>query len=155
MRHRLIRRLPAALLAGGAVLFAATAIWAATAPSITLVLHGGTNQQFAACKDPLHHWLAYKIGTTIQMDGYITPEPSGTWHAKIKVKKCTLGRWVTIWARDEVGHGTVVGGVTEGHFQGSYKPARTGLYRVKAEYTPLGATKPTLVTEYQHFHIHR
>jgi hypothetical protein len=155
MNRQLFRRLPAALLAGGVLLFTATAIGATTAPSITFLLHGGTNQNFAACHDPLHHYQAYKIGTRIQMDGYITPEPTGTWHAKIKIKKCKLGRFVTIWARDEVGHGTVVNGVTEGHFQGVYKPLTTGLYRAKAEYTPPGATRPTLVTDYQHFHIHR
>jgi hypothetical protein len=154
MNRHLIRRLPAALIAGGVLLFAATAIGAATAPTISLVLHGGTNQYLTKCNDPLHHYQAYKIGTTIQMDGYITPPPSGTWHGKIKIKKCTLGRWVTVWARDEVGHGTVVNNVPEGHFQGSYKPAHTGFYRAKAEYTPAGATKPTLVTDYQHFHIH-
>jgi hypothetical protein len=154
MSHRIIR-LSAALLAGGVLLFTATAIGATTAPTITLVLHGGTSQQLTKCNDPLHHYLAYKIGTTIQMDGYITPEPQGTWQAKFKIKKCTRGRWVTVWARRVVGHGTVVNNVQEGHFQGSYKPARTGLYRAKAEYTPLGATKPTLVTDYQHFDIHK
>jgi hypothetical protein len=155
MNRNLARRLPAALLACGAVLFTAAAIAAATAPTITLVLHGGTNQQLTTCHDPLHHYLSYKIGTAIQMDGYITPPPSGTWHAKLKVKKCKLGKWVVVWQRDEVGHSTVVNGVQEGHFQGSYKAPAVGLYRVKAEYTTPGATRPTLVTEYQHFHIHK
>ena len=93
--------------------------------------------------------------TGVRSDSLTIDERTGTWHAKIKIKKCKLGRFVTIWARDEVGHGTVVNGVTEGHFQGVYKPLTTGLYRAKAEYTPPGATRPTLVTDYQHFHIHR
>ena len=152
MNRNLVRRLPAALIAGGVLLFTAAAIGAATAPTLTLVLHGGTQKQMAKCNDPLHSWQGYKIGTKLQMDGYITPAPKGTWQAKFKVKKCKLGKWVTIWARRVAGHGTVVNGVPEGHIQGTYKPLTTGLYRMKAEYD--GYT-PQLESDYQHFFVHK
>ena len=152
MNSRFARRLALALVAIAALLTTATAIGAATAPTLTLVLHGGTQVRLAKCNDPLHSYQRYKIGTTLQMDGYITPAPTGTWHAKFKVKKCKLGRWVTVWARDVPGHGTVVNGVQEGHIQGSYKPLAVGLYRMKAEYD--GYT-PQLASDYQHFLVHK
>jgi len=152
MKSRLARRITPALLAAGALLVTAVAIGATTTPTLTLVLHGGTKVQLTKCNDPLHSYQGYKIGATLQMDGYITPAPTGTWHAKFKVKKCKLGKWVTIWARDVPGHGTVVNGVQEGHIQANYKPLATGLYRMKAEYD--GYT-PQLESEYQHFVIHK
>jgi hypothetical protein len=152
MNRHLIRRLPAAVIAGGLLLFTAASIGAQTAPTLTLVLHGGTQAQMTKCHDPLHSYQGYKIGSTLQMDAYITPAPAGTWHAKFKVKKCKLGKWVTVWQRKVLGHGTVVNGVAEGHIQGSYKPRAIGLYRVKAEYD--GYT-PQLVSDYQHFFVHK
>jgi len=152
MNSRFARRLALALVAGAALLATATAIAATTTPTLTLVLHGGTQSQLAKCHDPLHSYQSYKIGSTLQMDGYITPAPTGTWHAKFKVKKCKLGKWVTVWAHVVPGHGTVVNGVPEGHIQGSYKPLSTGLYRMKAEYD---GYSPQLASDYQHFLIHK
>ena len=152
MNRNLVRRLPAALFACGVLLATATAIGATTAPTLTIVLHGGTQTQLTKCGDPRHSYQGYKLGTTLHMDGYITPAPKGTWQAKWKVKKCKLGKWVTIWAHRVTGHGTIVNGVAEGHIQGSYKPLTTGLYRMKAEYD--GYT-PQLDSDYQHFLIHK
>jgi len=158
MQRHVTRRLPAAFAAVAALLVtAAVAIGATgtTPTAIALVLHGGTQTQKALCNDPLHSYQGYKVGATLQMDGYLTPQPSGTWHGKFKVEKCKLGKWVDVWFKDEPGYSGTYLSQPAGHFQGTYKPLATGLYRLKAEYTPTGATQALLITEYQHFNIHR
>ena len=154
MNRQLIRRLPIALAGLATLLAVATAAFGATPTAIYLVLHGGTQTQKTACNDPLHSYQGYKIGSTLQMDGYLTPPPSGTWHGKFKVEKCKSGNWVDVWSKDEPGSSTTWNGQQAGHFQGKYKPLTRGLYRLKDEYTPTGATTALLVSEYQHFNIH-
>lgn len=154
MNRRITRKLPAVLAAVGALLVTAAVAWAATPTSIYLVLHGGTQTQKTACNDPLHSYQGYRLGSTLQMDGYLTPQPSGTWHGKFVVEKCKLGKWVDVWFKDEPGVSGTYNGQPAGHFKGTWKPVLRGLYRLRDEYTPAGATQASLVSDYQHFNIH-
>src|SRR5262249_8167582 len=144
MHRHLVRRLPASLVAGGVLLFAATAATGASGTSITLNLHGGVNQQRTACR-ALHHYSAYHFGRVISMEGYVSPAPAlpdGAWTVKIKIKQCKLGRFVTIAQKHVRGNGVLVNSVKEGHFRATYKPRVKGFFFARAYY--YGYT-PTLV----------
>jgi hypothetical protein len=151
MSRNIIRRLPAALLVGGVLLFTATAAIGA-GNSITLDLHGGVNQQLTACSQ-VNHYMAYNLGSKISMEGYVTPAPAlpdQTWKVKIKIKKCVNGSFVTVAQFHVLGNGVIVNSVKEGHFRGIYAPTSTGFYFARAYY--YGFT-PAIQSLDQHFHV--
>ena len=151
MKRHLIRRLPAALLAVGVLLFTATAAVGA-GESITLELHGGVDQTRTKCNQT-NHYAAYKLGTRIYMEGYVTPAPNlpdQTWRVKIKVKKCVLGVFKTIKEVHVWGNGVVVNGVKMGHYRWSWKPLYRGFYFARAYY--YGYT-PAIESTDEHFHV--
>ena len=153
MNRRFARRLPAALIGVGVLLFTATAAIGA-APTITLELHGGVDQTKTPCHQT-NHYAAYKLGTRIYMEGYVTPAPNlpdGGWRVKIKVKKCVLGVFKTIKQVHVLGNSVVVNGVKEGHFRWSWKPLYTGFYFARAYY--YGYT-PAIESTDEHFHVQR
>ncbi len=151
MDRHLIRRLLAALLAGGILLLtAATAIGAGN--SITLNLKGGRSQEKTACS-ARHHYAAYHKGSRLRMDGYVSPAPTlpdGTWRVKIKIKQCKSGRFVTIWQRHTRGNGVLVNGVKVGHFRISYRMRHTGYFFARAYYY---GYQPRIVSPDQHFRV--
>lgn len=153
MNRHLARLLPTAILASGALLLAATAATGTTTPSITLNLQGGVSRTVMACKGP-HHASSYKLGTTIKMDGVVTPRPNladGAWKVKIKIEKCVLGKWVVKMQPHVRGNTTLVNGVKTAVFKFAYKPKVTGIYRARAYY--YGYT-PYIRSDDVHWKVH-
>lgn len=151
MNRRFTRRLPAVLLAVGALLVTAT-VAVAAGETITLALQGGVDQTKSPCHQT-NHYAAYKLGTRIYMDGYVNPAPDladGTWRVKIKVKKCVSGVFKTIKQVHVLGNGVVVNGTKEGHYRWSWKPAYKGFYFARAYY--YGYT-PAIESTDEHFHV--
>ena len=151
MKRYLGRRLTVALLAVGALLVTATAAIGA-GETITLELHGGVDQTRSPCHQT-NHYAAYKLGTRIYMEGYVTPAPNlpdQTWRVKIKVKKCVLGVFKVIKQVHVLGNGVVVNGVKEGHYRWSWKPLYRGFYFARAYY--YGYT-PAIESTDEHFHV--
>lgn len=146
-------RLPAALLAAGVLLVtAATATGAGN--SITLNLKGGRSQQKTAC-GALHHYATYHKGSTLRMDGYVSPAPAlpdNTWRVKIKIKQCKNGHFVMIWQRHASGNGVLVNGVKEGHFRINYRMRKKGYFFARAYYY---GYQPRIISQDQHFHVTR
>ena len=152
--QRFTKRLPAVLLATGALALTVTAVTWAAATTITLNLHGGVSQQRTACHQ-LNHYTAYKRGAHIAMDGFVTPAPAlpdGAWKVKIKVKKCVLGRFKTILQVHRLGNGVLVGTVKEGHYRWTYTPKTTGYYFARAYYYT--STTTSVQSTDEHFHVH-
>lgn len=154
MNRPLVRRLPAALLASGVLLFTAAAANGA-GETITLTLQGGVDQgNKTACKQ-VNHYQAYKLGTRISMDGTVDPRPAfpdGTWKVKIKIKKCVRGRFVVVGQSHVLGNSTLVNGVKTAVFSKTIKPKLTGFYFARAYY--YGYT-PYIQSTDEHFHITR
>jgi hypothetical protein len=146
-------RLLAALLAGGVLLVtAATAIGAGN--SITLNLKGGRSQQKTAC-GALHHYAAYRKGSRLRMDGFVSPAPAlpdGTWRVKIKIKQCKSGRFVTISQTHVKGNGVLLNGAKVGHFRMTYRLRRKGYFFARAYYY---GYQPRIISQDQHFHVTR
>ena len=153
MNRHLTRRLPAALLAGGVLLVtAATATGAGN--SITLNLKGGHSQEKTACS-ARHHYSAYRKGSRLRMDGYVSPAPSlpdGTWRVKIKIKQCKSGRFVTIWQAHTRGNGVLLNGVKVGHFRMSYRLRHKGYFFARAYYY---GYSPSITSQEEHFRVTR
>lgn len=153
MNRHLTRRLPAALLAGGVLLFtAATAIGAGN--SITLNLKGGRSQLRTACS-ARHHYAAYHKGVRLRMEGYVSPAPAlpdGTWRVKIKIKQCTSGRFVTIWQAHTPGNGVLLNGAKVGHFRLTYRLRHKGYFFARAYYY---GYQPRIISQDEHFHVTR
>jgi len=143
--------MPAALVAIGILLVtAATAL--AAGETITLNLQAGVSQTAKACKQT-NHYTAYKLGTKILMDGYVTPAPAlpdQTWKVKIKVKKCVHGKFKTIKQVHVLGNGVLVNNVKEGHWRWAFKPKMKGFYFARAYY--YGYT-PYIQTTEENFHV--
>src|SRR5207253_2318811 len=96
-------------------------------------LQGGVSQTVMACKGP-HHASSYKVGTTIRMDGVVSPKPNlpdRTWKVKIKIEKCVRGKWVVKMQPHVLGNSTLVNGVKTAVFKFAYKPKVTGIYRAR------------------------
>lgn len=151
-RHPTPRPLAALLAAGVLFVTAATAIGAGN--SITLNLKGGRSQQKTAC-GALHHYATYHKGSTLRMDGYVTPAPSlpdGTWRVKIKVKQCKSGRFVTISQTHVKGNGVLLNGAKVGHFRMTYRLRHKGYFFARAYYY---GYQPRIISQDQHFHVTR
>jgi hypothetical protein len=152
MNRNIIRLLPAAILAGGALLVtAATAIGAGN--TITLNLTGGTSGTVMACRGP-HHVASYKIGAAIRMDGVVTPKPNlpdRTWKVKIKIEKCVLGKWVVKAQPHVLGNSTLVNGVKTAVFKFGTRARIKGIYRARAYY--YGYT-PYIRSDDVHWRVH-
>lgn len=155
MNRQLIRRLPIALAGLAVLLFMAMTAVGATPTSITLTLQAGVDQTKTPCHQS-NHYQAYKLGTRIYMDGYVTPAPDfpdGGWKVKIKVKKCVLGVFKTVKQVHVLGNGVTVNGVKEGHYKWSWKPAYTGFYFARAYYYT--STTTSIQSTDEHFHVQK
>jgi hypothetical protein len=153
MDHHLTRRLLAALLVGGVLLVtAATATGAGN--SVTLNLKGGRSQEKTACLER-HHYATYHKGTSVRMDGYVSPAPAlpdGTWRVKIKIKQCKSGHFVTIWQAHTAGNGVLVNGVKVGHFRMTYRLRHKGYFFARAYYY---GYQPSIKSQEEHFRVTR
>lgn len=153
MDSHLTRRLLSAFLAGGVLLItAATATGAGN--SITLNLKGGRSQEKTACS-ARHHYAAYRKGSRLRMEGYVSPAPAlpdGTWRVKIKIKQCRSGRFVTIWQAHTRGNGVLVNGAKVGHFRMTYRLRHKGYFFARAYYY---GYQPRIISQDQHFHVTR
>jgi hypothetical protein len=153
MNRHLSRQLPAALLAGGALLLTSTTATGA-GNSITLNLKGGRSQEKTACAAH-HHYAAYRKGSRLRMDGYVSPAPAlpdGTWHVKIKIKQCKSGRFVTIWQAHTPGNSVLLNGTKVGQFRLTYRLRHEGYFFARAYYY---GYQPRIISQDQHFHVTR
>jgi hypothetical protein len=153
MNRNLMHRPLAAVLAGAAILVtAATATGAGN--SITLNLKGGRSQQKTACGAP-RHYAAYRKGSRLRMEGYVSPAPAlpdGTWRVKIKIKQCKSGRFVPISETHVFGKGILLNGVKVGEFRMTYRMRRTGYFFARAYYY---GYSPSIISQDDHFHVTR
>jgi hypothetical protein len=114
----------------------------AAGPTVTLNLKDGlTKRELVAC-GIRHHYTLFHVGRSIAMDGSIQPVPSAAWRVKVKVKKCSRGRFRTVWARHTKGK-------KNGTFTISYTPRRAGAYFARAYYY---GVRPAVRSGKQYFH---
>ena len=155
MNRHLIRRLPIALAGFAVLLFMATTAVGAIPTSITLTLQGGVDQTRTPCHET-NHYAAYKLGTRIYMDGYVTPAPAfadQAWKVKIKVEKCILGVFKVIKEIHVLGNGVLVNGVKMGHYRWNWRPLYPGFYFARAYYYT--TTTTSIQSTDEHFHVQR
>jgi hypothetical protein len=153
MKHRHIRRLPAAIAATGVLLVTAAVAIGATPTAISLALQGGTTQNVTGCKQ-LNHYQAYKVNTKMTMEGYVTPAPAfpdQAWKVKIKIKMCKAGKFVTVAQPHVLGNGVLVNGVKEGHFKYTRALKVKGFFFARAYYYTTPTT--SIVSTDEHFHV--
>jgi hypothetical protein len=112
-------------------------------PTVTLNLHGGyANHTLRACAIT-HHYTYYRPRRTIFYSGTVRPAPSGSWHVKLKLKKCVRGRFVTVFQATVSGH-------AGGRFSGSFRRSFLGLYFARAYYY---GVRPAVRSDKQYFRI--
>jgi hypothetical protein len=153
MHRHFPRHLISTLVAGAALLLAATAFGAGS--SVTLNLKRGyRNQERAACAER-HHYTLYHRSGRLEMDGYVSPAPAlpdGTWRVKVKIKQCRGGRFVAVWQRHARGNGVLLNGVKVGHFRITYRMRHKGFFFARAYYY---GYKPRIRSDEEHFRVTR
>lgn len=128
------------LVLATAITLAAAVTAGAAAITVSLNLQGGyANRTLKACA-LTHHYTFFHHGRAIGVNGAISPAPSVTFRLKLKVKQCIRGRFRTVW----VGSAKVR---SDGTFQGTLPPRRTGYFFARAYYK--GAT--TVKSDKQYF----
>lgn len=146
-RRRIALALAAAAVLGvsGAGVLIPSGSSAAGGTSVTLNLKGGfANHQRVACGD-LHHYTYYHRRHRIRFAGNVSPEPSGSWEIKLKLKKCVNGTFVTVYQKHfSGGSGT--------HFHGHFRRRHTGFYFARAYYY---GVSPAVRSDKQHFRVKR
>lgn len=126
---RLSHRIPA-LAALVALLLAAAP--AQAGGGVTLNLKGGTgNRSLRAC-GIRHHYTLFRPGTRIEVDGTIAGA-SAAFTAKVKVKKCVGGKFVTRLQQRVSGRA--------GRYRGSFASGARGYYFARTYYSSGTAMK--------------
>jgi hypothetical protein len=129
-----------AILATAGVV-AAAAI--AAGQTVLLNLKGGyADRELVAC-GIRHHYTFFHVARAFRMDGSVQPVPAGAWTVKVKVKRCSAGRFRTIWA----GHAR---GKSDGTFTIAYTPRRAGALFARAYYY---GVRPAARSDKQYFRV--
>jgi len=154
MNPHLPRRWLSVLIASSVLLVvAATAV--AAGRSITLDLKGGYKNETRVACTQRNHYSVHHRGGTLMMDGYVSPAPAlpdGAWRVKVKVKRCTNGRFVEVWHGYARGNGVLLNGVKVGHFRKAYRMRAAGYFFARAYYY---GTRPRIRSRAKHFHVTR
>jgi hypothetical protein len=104
---------------------------------------GYANRALRACAI-VHHYTFFKRARVIRMNGMVSPAPTGTgWRVKVKVKRCTAGRFRTVWAGHAVGD-------KAGRYDIAYRSRRSGSYFARAYYY---GVKPTAKSDKEYFRV--
>jgi hypothetical protein len=118
----LSHRIPA-LAALAALLLAAAP--AQAGGGVTLNLKGGTgNRTLRAC-GIRHHYTLFRPGARIEVDGTV-PGGAAAFTAKVKVKKCVRGHFVTGLQQRVSG--------SAGRYRGAFAPGARGYYFARTYY---------------------
>jgi hypothetical protein len=113
-----------------ALAFAAAAVAAPLATTVSLDLKGGVGSRTHKACGVTHHYTLFHPGHSIALAGVVKPAPA-SFRVKLKVKQCVHGTFQTIWAGSA--HES-----TDGSYRGTYLPHRRGLFFVRA-YAHIGA----------------
>lgn len=135
-------RLAIAFLVG---LLTATLTFAAQAATSGLTLrllasHG--DRTLVACR-LRHHYALYRRGQPIRITGLKQPRPGHAWQVKVKIKRCTDGRFTTVWTVRAAGR-------SDGAFSVSYLPRGAGAFFARA-YDE--STTPTRTSDKRYFSV--
>jgi hypothetical protein len=112
-----------------AAVLAAVLIATASAASVSVVLNlkdGSGSEELIACTIR-HHYTLFQVRRPLHMDGSVQPVPKAGWTVKVKVKRCTRGRFRRVWA----GHAK---GKSDGTFKITYTPRHRGSFFARAYY---------------------
>lgn len=138
-RSRLAITLLVGLITATLLTFAAQA-----APSgLTLrLLASRGDRTLVACR-LRHHYALYRRGQPIRITGLTQPRPGHTWQVKVKIKRCTNGRFTTVWTVRATGR-------SDGAFSVSYLPRGAGAYFARA-YDE--SATPTRTSDKRYFNV--